>query len=364
MLSDGVRVVAIFMLTMLAATAATASQDGPAAPFGRPSAAARAESLQRVTERADLTGTLAEAIAQCAELAEVPIEVDWASLAETGVTAQTPVALQAAETTVARLLRLTLRQVAADGEPLSWYVDAEGVHVTTQANVSAHGPRGDSPDAEADLPPAPDETDQDDSSQPPTVRGQRIAELAYDQTPLGDVIDDIRLLTQANIAVNWPSLAEHDITPSTPVSLQLTDVSMATLLNVLTDDLSGGRGTFASVYWLVDDDGLIRIATGQALNRTLETHVYGIGDLLMDVPDFHGPRLDLDVSAQSRSLYSDGERGTGDDFHDPNRRIIDLVKGLLDEDMWQPEGEGSVSIIGDQLVITQTPLGWLLMRAQ
>ncbi len=364
MLSDGVRVVAILMLTMLPATAATASQDGSAAPSDSPSAAAPAEALQRVIERADLTGTLAEAIAQCAELAEVPIEVDWTSLAETGVTAQTPVALQAAEATVARLLRLTLRQVAADGEPLSWYVDGEGVHVTTQANVSTRAPRAETPDAEADLPPGRDETDQDDSSQPPTVRRQRIVELAYDQTPLGDVIDDIRLLTQANIAVNWRSLAEHDITPSTPVSLQLIDVSVATLLNVLTDDLSGSRGTFASVYWLVDEDGLIRIATGQALNRTLETHAYGIGDLLMEVPNFHGPRLNLDVSAQSRSLYSDGERGLADDSYDTRQQIIDLVKATLDEEMWRPEGEGSVSIIGNQIIITQTQLGWLLMRAR
>jgi len=202
---------------------------------------------------------------------------------------------------------------------------------------------------------------QADSPSPPgDPRQPAPRQFTYDQTPLGDVIDDISQLAGVNVVVNWRSLANHNITRRTPVSLDLTGVSTAKVLDVLTDDLSGGRGKFGSVYWLVDD-GLVRIATGSALNTTLDTRVFNVGDLLMLVPDFEGPRLNLDMSG---SVYE----SMGEDADDaPSRAeaeetLIELVKDTIGEDMWRPAGKGSVSIRGEQIIVTQTRLGWLLMR--
>ena len=213
------------------------------------------------------------------------------------------------------------------------------------------------PDPPEEGPPAPEA-----DSPPPPADPQQPAprQFTYDQTPLGDVMNDIRQIAGVNIVVNWRSLADHSITRRTPVSLDLTDVSTAKVLDVLTDDLSGGRDKFHSVYWLVAD-GVVRIATGSALNTTLETRVFNVGDLLMLAGDFEGPRLNLDMSG---SVYE----SMGEDAADaPSRAeaaetLIELVKDTIGEDMWQPAGKGSVSIRGEQMIVTQTRLGWLLMR--
>ena len=213
------------------------------------------------------------------------------------------------------------------------------------------------PDPPAEEPPAP-EADRPSSAGAPRQPARR--QFTYDQTPLGDVINDISQLAGVNIVVNWRSLGDHNITRRTPVSLDLTGVSAAKVLDVLTDDLSGGRGKFGSVYWFVDD-GLVRIATGSALNTTLKTRVFSVGDLLMLAGDFEGPRLNLDMSG---SVYE----SMGEDADDaPSRAeaaetLIELVKDTIGEDMWQPAGKGSVSIRGEQMIVTQTRLGWLLMR--
>ncbi len=188
---------------------------------------------------------------------------------------------------------------------------------------------------------------------------RRAAAYSYDETPLADVIDDIAHRAGVNIVVNWRSLANHNITRKSPVSIELTGVSAGSVLKVLTDDLSGGRGTLGSVYWLVED-GMVRIATGAVLNTALTTHTFDIGDLVMVIPDFPGPGLDL---AASGDIFDESDDG---DAEGPSRKemednLIELIKGTIDADMWRPTGKGSVSIFRDQVIISQTKLGWLLI---
>ena len=185
-------------------------------------------------------------------------------------------------------------------------------------------------------------------------------QFTYERTPLGDVLDHISQSAGVNMVVDWRSLGDLGITRQTPVSLDLTGVSTAKVLDVLTDDLSGGRDKFGSVYWVVED-GLVRIATGSALNTTLDTRVFNVGDLLMLVPDFEGPRLDLDASDNLyESLGADGDDSPT--RAEAEETLIELVKDTIGEDMWRPSGKGSVSIRGEQMIISQTRLGWLLMR--
>lgn len=196
----------------------------------------------------------------------------------------------------------------------------------------------------------------------PARSRRRAAAYSYDETPLADVIDDIAQRAGVNIVVNWRSLANHNITRKSPVSIELTGVSARSALKVLTDDLSGGRGTLGSVYWLVED-GMVRIATGDALNTALTTHTFDIGDLVMVIPDFPGPRLDLAASGDIFGESDDGdEEGPGRKEMEDN--LIELIKGTIDADMWRPTGKGSVSIFRDQVIISQTKLGWMLIAGR
>jgi len=367
------QVLRIVIIVVLLSFGLFARADDEAAAQGsassRPADATPAEALQRVVQQVELKGNLAEAIAKCGELADVQIQVDWSVLGETGVTEKTPVALKATEMTVEALLRLVLSQVAAPREPLTWYVSDGVINVTTQAKVLVHATRA------AVARAVPQIKSQDVSgrggqdgqgkSSPAIVRlRQGTVDVEYDEVQLQDIIEGIRLSVGVNIVVNWQSLAPHGVTRETPVTMKLSGVSMSTLLDVLTDDLSGGRDKFGTVYWLVDKDGMVRIATGSALNTTLDTRVVNVGDLLMLIPSFVGPRINLDVSAQSAELYEDNGLGGDVELPDAEEQLIELVKGLIGEDMWKPTGEGSVSILGDQMIITQSPLGFLLMSRQ
>jgi len=259
--------------------------------------------------------------------------------------------------TVALLIVAACQSPATEESPRACPQDALSGDVASALRREVAGPvvnvRVDPPNEE------PPELQADSPLSPADPRQLALRQFTYDQTPLGDVINDISQIAGVNIVVNWRSLANHNITRRTPVSLDLTGVSAAKVLDVLTDDLSGGREKFGSVYWLVDD-GVVRIATGSALNTTLDTRVFSVGDLLMVAPDFEGPRLNLDMSGSVyESIDNDDD---GPSRAEAAETLIELVKDTIGEDMWQPAGKGSVSIRGEQMIVTQTPLGWLLMR--
>jgi len=130
----------------------------------------------------------------------------------------------------------------------------------------------------------------------------------------------------------------------------------------------------------------VQVATGESLDRTTRVRVYDISDILFVVPNFVGPRIDLtntgnntgtnNTSSGSYGLFGNtstsgnnvsGGTSTGEDDMDAQREkirdtLIEIIKASIGDDMWAPTGKGSIRILRDRLIISQTPLGFKMLE--
>jgi hypothetical protein len=210
----------------------------------------------------------------------------------------------------------------------------------------------------------------DSDASTPAGRGIALnqrANLTFEDVALADVLEAVQDISRLGVHVQWRALAVSNITRETLVTMNVPGLTLARTLNLLTEDLSAAQDKYSSVYWVIDD-GLIKITTGRAINQETRTRMYDVGDMLMTIPDFAAPRFDVgEVLASEGGSSSDFWADAEDEDDEPSREeteqlLIDTIQDLLDEDMWiDGGGKGSVRIVGNRLVVTQTRLGWLLM---
>jgi len=329
-----------------------------------------AQALKQKITNPVITGPLGEAFDQLRKLGGVKIEPDWLVLGSAGVGRDTPASVEASEATVAQLLDIMLARVSPKGYPLAWYLDKDVVRVTTQLRVlyrrymRSRASPGDKGDARRP--------------------GPMPEALEFEDAPLSHVIDFFKEITGVNFSVNWRALKTAGAEKETPVTLKVQGISIARALDLVTDQLNAGRSKDDSVYWVVNE-GVVVISTGATLNTNLSVRVYDVGDLLVIAPDFPGPRISLDVAGNTstsnqtsqtnrtdKGLF-DEERG-GDNLRggrEPDRReqrtamqntLITAIKDSIGEDMWLPNGKGSITMLNGRLIISQTPLGFKLLE--
>src|SRR5207245_8575676 len=96
---------------------------------------------------------------------------------------------------------------------------------------------------------------------------RRLPELRFDQAPLADVIDFMRDVTGANLAVNWRTMEAAGIDRKTPVSARLHDVRFAKALAAILAD----AGASAVKLGYTIDEGVITISTADEINSKTTT---------------------------------------------------------------------------------------------
>ena len=319
------------------------------------------KALTAVLPKAVIGGTLEKTLVQLGDLIKVPVVANWGALELTGVKRDTTLAVRSAKKISGEtLVELVLVKVATKGNPLSWY-DSNGVLViTTQQAVLRRKARMRIKPTRAKF--------------GKKVKTTAFREHSFKNEPLKNVIDTYRNITGLNFHVNWKSLENAGIDREEPITLVVKDVSIARALDMVTDQLSEGKDKFDSVYWLVDR-GVITISTGQALNATNIITIHEVGDLLFPVPNFKGPRLGR--STKGAGTQDDGQGIFEVDAEPGNIEKEDasetraktkssLEKIIIDsigEEMWMPGGgKGSVRYFRNKLIISQTKLGYLLMK--
>jgi hypothetical protein len=73
------------------------------------------------------------------------------------------------------------------------------------------------------------------------IMSGHMASVQLPFVPLSDAIDFLRDISQTSILVKWDVLHVAGINKSTPVTLQLQDAPLATILNVLLDQVAEGK---------------------------------------------------------------------------------------------------------------------------
>lgn len=367
------------MIKNLVSLALCATVFGASPATTRPAGGIPADkAMKRKIRKILIKDSLPGAIAKCASLAGVKIEVDWPALKAAGAKDTTKVVLRMSDVPVGELLDLTLVQAQTKGNNLAWYIDKDVVRVTSQRRLMH---RDLAVPGISYLPAAPKRR---------TPRRLPIKKWAFDNTAASDVFEVVRQNSGVNIHINWRSLQEIGIQKDTPITLRASNISTARALDLITDELSGSRDKLERVYWLVDD-GVLTIATGTALNRHTFTRVFYVADLLTVIPSFRGPRVRSGSSGRGGSgrdsfdasgigmstdtLDSGVSLGTGSGSRSSRTEITDtteerkklrenltnIIKISIGEEMWHPQGQGSVQFLRNKMVISQTKLGFLLM---
>lgn len=183
----------------------------------------------------------------------------------------------------------------------------------------------------------------------------------YQDTPLSEVFDDLRVKSGLNIVPNWQSLMAAGIEQDKPISLQLHNVTFKRALKAILSSLSSA-GFYATTVSYAVEDGVIVIATSESLDAELDMHIYEISDLLMAIrdnrggPQFEAGGLDI-ATGSSSSGKSVSKASTVDVTKLQGELITDILDFIkrVEPDSWQDGGgSGTASILGTKLLIYQT----------
>jgi len=200
----------------------------------------------------------------------------------------------------------------------------------------------------------------------------------FTETPLEKAVDWVAKTGSVKMDIDWPSLEKIGINKDTPVTVNLSTIRLDHLLDLIVSKVSPDPTSAAS--WEVQD-GVLRFASAEAINKSTLMVIYDIRDLLIEVPDYSDvPQFDLNSALQSSSGGGGGTSpfsGGGNTQNTGPQRTLEertdeLVRILteqVDPDNWRENGGavGFVSRFKGNLLITNTPknhraIGSLLRR--
>ncbi|MBS3735401.1 MAG: hypothetical protein KGY99_10840 [Phycisphaerae bacterium] len=108
---------------------------------------------------------------------------------------------------------------------------------------------------------------------------RRIELIDFDASDFRDVIWFLRESSDVNIWVNWRTLDFSGVTPKTPITANLADVTVAKALEVVLAD-TGGEPPLAYIV----EDGVVIVSMREDLAPKASTRIYDVRDLL-DKPE-------------------------------------------------------------------------------
>ncbi len=200
-----------------------------------------------------------------------------------------------------------------------------------------------------------------------TLQSKRIP-VKFEETPLEAALNFVQTVSQLNVDVDWASLEDQGIDRGTTVNLNLTNVTLETVLNRVVEKVSPPGDSQGGAGWTIND-GVVNIASKQVINRQRTLAIYDIRDLIVEVPDYdNAPELDLQQALQA-SQRGGGGGGqspfgdTGDEdvprrtLQERTQEIIDIITTNVDTDGWRENGgdTGYIQQLSGLLIITNTP---------
>lgn len=221
----------------------------------------------------------------------------------------------------------------------------------------------------------------------------RAPEIRFDGVTFEDVVDRLRTLTGLNIVPNWAAMEAVAIEKDAEVSLVLSDVTYDKTLELVLSEVGGGEVELG--YEI--DEGIVRISTKEDLSRRTSFVSYDIHDLIVSIPDFRGPEIDISNAGQNQNqqgglaggrfvgqgggglgggggaggggaggnLFEDGDQEDEEqDAEDAIQPLIDLIQQTIEPESWRESGGnvGSISALNQQLIVTQTSTAHAQLR--
>jgi len=180
-----------------------------------------------------------------------------------------------------------------------------------------------------------------------------------------DALDYLRDVTGANINVNWKILNNANITKETPVNVKLRSIPMRKALQLILDE----AGAATPLTYFIDE-GVIEITTREAADAKLITRVYDVSDLIVEIPDFAGPDLNLMTQSNSNSGSGSGSGNSSNIFGGGNsngntnkepaktatergNELVSIVTGTIRPEIWEVNGgTATIRYFRGRLIVT------------
>ena len=190
----------------------------------------------------------------------------------------------------------------------------------------------------------------------------------FNDTPLANVVNFIKGVSNLDVDPDWSSLSNAGIDKDTPVTLNLNNVPLRTVLDRVVEKISPDSFGTNGAGWAVND-GVITIASREVINKNKTIVIYDIRDLLIEIPNYtNAPTFDLQQVLQAASQRGGG--GGQSPFKDNNNQtvprrsledltndIIQILTNNVDSQGWRENGgdTGFIQQLQGSLIITNTP---------
>ncbi|MDO8302632.1 MAG: hypothetical protein Q7T18_05275, partial [Sedimentisphaerales bacterium] len=193
-------------------------------------------------------------------------------------------------------------------------------------------------------------------------------------TAFGDAVVMLQNSVQPmlQVVVRWPDLQENaDITRLTRINMDpVSAISLRKALEELLSSVSGGGITLG---YVIDESGVITIATKASLPSKLTQRAYDISDLLGIPADFFSDMTQTGLGQTQQAATAGGGGGGGGQRQQQQSqnqqqlssqelrqqsqtRMSDVIAMIqtIQPESWQTTGPGSVTVWGNSLVVLQT----------
>ncbi len=197
---------------------------------------------------------------------------------------------------------------------------------------------------------------------------EKLKELDFDGYRFDQIIGFLRDFTGLSIHVKWSILENAGYTKEQTINVHLSNVPVEKALNVILEDVGGAVPGSRGLGYAIDE-GVITISTKDDLSLNKVTRVYDIRDMILYVPDFTGPQMDLsEITRQRQTAEGGGAEegifsGTEAEPDEEARTKAEIIQNIITnikEVLAARTGQtaeliSGISEMGGQLIITQTP---------
>ncbi len=192
------------------------------------------------------------------------------------------------------------------------------------------------------------------------------SEISVENEPFDHLLGNLVELNDMNLAVDWEDLRDAGVEPDTPVSLNLKDVKLRTVLREVLSQ-AGGRTPLGYAV----SDGLLRIATRDKLSRDKFVMVHDVRDLIIKIPRFReAPVLDTHTApsvptADASMMFANSIAPAPDprelgaalaEDQTAVAQLIDMIRSMVEPDSWREVGGGDAAIreLNGELIVYNT----------
>ena len=187
-------------------------------------------------------------------------------------------------------------------------------------------------------------------AQPEDPLSMRIAKVDLDDTSYGQAINYLRELTHINLVADWDELKELEVTPATPlhIDLHLHDVTLGEVLHSICMAFQEPHPTFDVYVWTgyqVEKGFVVFTRVHlQGDHDPFETRIYDVTNILEHPSSFEVVEL---ATRESKDRQWAGSP--------PTYRLKTLIDATLNEEgMTPPAFDSALRLFCGKLIVTDT----------